>query len=49
MVGMTDEAIAGQLRVSKRTVQRRIQGLMSLAGVATRMQLGWHAARRDWL
>ncbi|MCT9113668.1 helix-turn-helix domain-containing protein [Streptomyces mirabilis] len=49
VAGMTDEAIAGQLRVSKRTVQRRIQGLMSLAGVATRMQLGWHAARRDWL
>ncbi|MEU4092655.1 helix-turn-helix domain-containing protein [Streptomyces sp. NPDC026673] len=49
VAGMTDEAIAGQLRVSKRTVQRRIQGLMSLAGVATRMQLGWHAARRNWL
>ncbi|MDX3354141.1 helix-turn-helix domain-containing protein [Streptomyces sp. ME01-24h] len=49
VAGMTDEAIAGQLRVSKRTVQRRIQGLMNLAGVATRMQLGWHAARRDWI
>ncbi|MFD3451752.1 helix-turn-helix domain-containing protein [Streptomyces sp. NPDC058691] len=49
VAGLTDEAIAGQLRVSKRTVQRRVQGLMSLAGVATRMQLGWHAARRNWL
>ncbi|MEU6340354.1 hypothetical protein ABZ883_05300 [Streptomyces sp. NPDC046977] len=49
VAGLTDEAIAGQLRVSKRTVQRRVQGLMGLAGVATRMQLGWHAARRDWL
>ncbi|MEU0037679.1 helix-turn-helix domain-containing protein [Streptomyces sp. NPDC006333] len=49
VAGMTDEAIAGQLRVSKRTIQRRIQGLMSVAGVATRMQLGWHAARRDWI
>ncbi|MGV9345680.1 helix-turn-helix domain-containing protein [Streptomyces spiralis] len=49
VAGMTDEAIAGQLHVSKRTVQRRIQGLMNLAGVVTRMQLGWHAARRDWL
>ncbi|MFF3563431.1 helix-turn-helix domain-containing protein [Streptomyces sp. NPDC002574] len=49
VAGLTDGAIAGQLRVSKRTVQRRIQGLMSLAGVATRMQLGWHAARRNWL
>ncbi|WP_229864752.1 helix-turn-helix domain-containing protein [Streptomyces spinoverrucosus] len=49
VTGLTDEAIAGQLRISRRTVQRRIQGLMSLAGVATRMQLGWHAARRNWI
>ncbi|MFJ6632231.1 helix-turn-helix domain-containing protein [Streptomyces sp. NPDC091376] len=49
VAGITDDSIAGQLGVSKRTVQRRIQGLMNLAGVATRMQLGWHAARRNWL
>ncbi|MGW3243029.1 helix-turn-helix domain-containing protein [Streptomyces sp. NPDC001070] len=49
VAGLTDEAIAGQLRVSKRTIQRRVQVLMSLAGVTTRMQLGWHAARRNWL
>ncbi|WP_351224875.1 helix-turn-helix domain-containing protein [Streptomyces sp. NPDC002133] len=49
VAGITDESIAGQLGVSKRTVQRRIQGLMNLAGVATRMQLGWQAARRNWI
>ncbi|MFI9612390.1 helix-turn-helix domain-containing protein [Streptomyces sp. NPDC052023] len=49
VAGLTDHAIAGQLGISRRTVQRRIQGLMSLAGVATRMQLGWHAARRGWI
>ncbi|MGW2563235.1 helix-turn-helix domain-containing protein [Streptomyces sp. NPDC001514] len=49
VAGITDESIAGQLGVSKRTVQRRIQSLMNLAGVATRMQLGWQAARRNWI
>ncbi|MFD7441712.1 helix-turn-helix domain-containing protein [Streptomyces sp. NPDC059909] len=49
VAGLTDESIAGQLGVSKRTVQRRIQGMMNLAGVATRMQLGWQAARRNWI
>ncbi|WP_327365218.1 helix-turn-helix domain-containing protein [Streptomyces sp. NBC_01217] len=49
VAGITDLAIGSQLGVSKRTVQRRIQGLMNLAGVATRMQLGWQAARRNWI
>ncbi|WP_240634261.1 MULTISPECIES: helix-turn-helix transcriptional regulator [Streptomyces] len=49
VAGITDESIAGQLGVSKRTVQRRIQGMMNLAGVATRMQLGRQAARRKWI
>ncbi|MFI5998487.1 helix-turn-helix domain-containing protein [Streptomyces sp. NPDC051362] len=49
VAGMTDEEIAGQFRVSKRTIQRRIQRLMTLANAATRMQLGWHAARWDWV
>ncbi|MGD1217211.1 helix-turn-helix domain-containing protein [Streptomyces krungchingensis] len=49
IAGFTDESIATRLGVSKRTVQRRIQSLLNLAGVATRIQLGWHAARRDWL
>ncbi|TLQ42326.1 helix-turn-helix domain-containing protein [Streptomyces marianii] len=49
VAGITDESIAGQLGISRRTVQRRIQHLMHIAGVATRMQLGWQAARRDWI
>ena len=33
---------------SLRTVQRRIRGLMDTAGVDTRIQLGWYAARAGW-
>jgi hypothetical protein len=29
-------------------VQRRISQLMGKAGVATRIQLGWYAARKGW-
>jgi len=46
--GLTDHAIASSLALSARTVQRRIRHLMDLAGVDTRVQLGWHAARKDW-
>ncbi|GAA2857016.1 LuxR family transcriptional regulator [Nonomuraea rubra] len=46
--GLTDEAVAGQLDLSLRTLQRRLRALMDLAGVRTRVQLGWHAARHDW-
>jgi sugar-specific transcriptional regulator TrmB len=46
--GLTDHAIASSLTLSARTVQRRIRYLMDLAGVDTRVQLGWHAARKDW-
>ncbi|MEU6709362.1 helix-turn-helix domain-containing protein [Streptomyces wuyuanensis] len=49
VAGITDESIAGQLGISRRTVQRRIQHMMNIAGVATRMQLGWQAARRNWI
>lgn len=48
LAGLTDHAIAGSLTLSARTVQRRIRHLMDLAGVETRVQLGWHAARKDW-
>jgi DNA-binding NarL/FixJ family response regulator len=34
--------------MSLRTVQRRIRGLMDTAGVDTRIQLGWYAARAGW-
>lgn len=43
--GFTDRAIAGQLDVSPRTVQRRIRHLMDTAGVGTRMQLGYRLGR----
>ncbi|MEV1168275.1 hypothetical protein [Nonomuraea sp. NPDC049784] len=45
---LPDEAVAGQLDLSLRTLQRRLRALMDLAGVRTRAQLGWHAARNNW-
>ncbi|MET7402959.1 transcriptional regulator TrmB [Dactylosporangium sp. NPDC005572] len=48
LAGLTDQAIAGQLDTSLRTVQRRIHALMLRAGAETRIQLGWHAARKGW-
>ncbi|KRV49416.1 hypothetical protein AQ490_20750 [Wenjunlia vitaminophila] len=47
--GLTDEVIARQLGMGRRTVLRRVRSLMDRAGVATRVQLGWYAARRDWI
>ncbi|MEV4546278.1 helix-turn-helix domain-containing protein [Micromonospora echinaurantiaca] len=49
LAGYTDQAIASQLGVSMRTVQRRVQRLLGLAGVQSRIQLGWQAARRKWI
>ncbi|MER6977537.1 helix-turn-helix domain-containing protein [Streptomyces carpinensis] len=49
LTGLTDAAVAGQLGTSLRTVQRRIRDLIEFAGVQTRMQLAWEAARRGWL
>jgi sugar-specific transcriptional regulator TrmB/DNA-binding CsgD family transcriptional regulator len=46
--GLSDQAVATQLSLSLRTLQRRLRHLMDLAGVDNRMQLGWHAARHDW-
>ncbi|GAA2978952.1 LuxR family transcriptional regulator [Microbacterium terrae] len=48
LAGQTDEAAASHLGVSLRTVQRRVRDLMDRAGVRTRAQLGWHAARAGW-
>jgi hypothetical protein len=48
-VGLTDAAIARQLGMGHRTVQRRLQRLMESVGAATRFQLGWHAAVSGWL
>jgi predicted transcriptional regulator len=46
--GMTEEAVAGQLGTSRRTVQRRIRELMVKANADTRIELGWYAARNGW-
>ena len=48
LAGLTDQAVATQLDLSLRTVQRRLRHLQDLSGVKSRMQLGWHAARHDW-
>ncbi|MFF8882898.1 helix-turn-helix domain-containing protein [Streptomyces flaveolus] len=49
VAGVADKAIASQLGLSRRTVQRHIQRMMERAGAGTRMQLAWQAARREWL
>lgn len=49
IAGLTDEALAGQLSVSPRTVQRRVRDLMDRTGSTSRMHLGWLAARRGWV
>ncbi|MFI0739001.1 winged helix-turn-helix transcriptional regulator [Streptomyces sp. NPDC021100] len=46
--GLTDASVAKQLGLGLRTVQRRVKRLMELAGVTTRLQLGWKAAERGW-
>lgn len=46
--GLTDQALATQLNTSLRTVHRRIRQLMEKAGVESRIQLGWAAARNGW-
>lgn len=47
--GMPDKSIATQMSVSRRTVQRRLERLMALAGVDTRTGLAYQAARLGWL
>ncbi|MFK3983171.1 TrmB family transcriptional regulator [Micromonospora sp. NPDC050397] len=49
VAGFPDKSIASQLGVSRRTVQRRLERLMVLAGVDTRTGLAFQAARRGWL
>jgi len=49
LAGLTDQAVANQLNLSMRTVQRRVRALMDLVAADTRLQLGFHAARRGWL
>lgn len=49
VAGLADKAIATQLGISQRTVQRRLRDMMGRVGADTRAQLVWQAARRDWL
>ncbi|MFD4973354.1 helix-turn-helix domain-containing protein [Streptomyces sp. NPDC058424] len=49
LAGYTDQAIASQLGLSERTIQRRVHRLLALAGAQTRIQLGWQAACRGWI
>ncbi|MFB7506283.1 helix-turn-helix domain-containing protein [Streptomyces broussonetiae] len=49
LAGLTDASVAKQPDLGLRTVQRRVRRLMELAGVTTRLQLGWHAYERGWV
>ncbi|MYW64666.1 hypothetical protein GTY65_11385 [Streptomyces sp. SID8379] len=49
LAGLTDTAVAGQLEMSVRTLQRRLQVLMAGAGATTRLQLGWYARENGWV
>ncbi|MDX3850196.1 helix-turn-helix domain-containing protein [Streptomyces sp. AK02-01A] len=46
--GLPDEAIARQLGVGHRTVQRRVQALLVRLGASSRFQAGVLAASRGW-
>ncbi|MFI1979348.1 helix-turn-helix transcriptional regulator [Streptomyces wedmorensis] len=48
-LGESDRQVAVQLGISLRTVERRIQALMKLAGGRSRFQLGCYAAQNGWL
>jgi DNA-binding NarL/FixJ family response regulator len=37
------------LHVSRRSVERRIRDLMTLAGARSRVQLGWRVTMWDWI
>jgi DNA-binding CsgD family transcriptional regulator len=47
-MGLPDEAIARQLGVGHRTVQRRVQVLLARLGASSRFQAGGLAAARGW-
>ncbi|MGX6600875.1 helix-turn-helix domain-containing protein [Micromonosporaceae bacterium Da 78-11] len=49
VAGLPDKSIATHLGVSRRTVQRRLDRLMDVAGVDTRAGLAFQAAKRGWL
>ncbi len=47
--GLKDEAIARQLACSRRTLRRRVDGLLDKLGASSRFQAGALAAQRGWL
>lgn len=47
-MGLPDEAIARQLGIGYRTVQRRVQALLARLGATSRFQAGVLAANRGW-
>ncbi|MCT2585534.1 LuxR C-terminal-related transcriptional regulator [Actinophytocola gossypii] len=47
--GVTDDVIARRLRLSRRTVVRRVAALLDRLGATTRFQAGVQAAHRGWL
>ncbi len=47
--GVPDAAIAEEVGISQRTVERRVRALMDQLGVTTRFQAGVQATRRGWL
>ncbi|MEV6605934.1 LuxR C-terminal-related transcriptional regulator [Kutzneria sp. NPDC051319] len=47
--GLGDEQVARALGISRRTLFRHLEGLMSRTGAANRFQLALHAKRNGWL
>lgn len=47
--GASDDVIARELGVSRRTLYRRLQVLMARLGAANRFQMALHAQRNGWL
>ncbi len=47
--GVSDEAVARELGISRRTLFRRVEILMARLGATTRFQLAVQAHRRGWL
>lgn len=47
--GASDEAIARELGVSRRTFFRHLERLMHRSGATSRFQLALHAARHEWV
>lgn len=47
--GLTDGAVASQMRIGVRTLHRRMNRLMKMLGAETRFQAGFQAAKQGWL